>query len=140
MPSELMKILIDCENLLGWYPGPDYIRERAIQHAILTRVIAKRNYSVRDLRLALDYCHGKRQPISRPTDLVGYVLTARRLAAEDEQASAERRLATLIQDAVAREHELADTYSQYWINRLARAEGHGLRMTYNEWRRAGRER
>jgi hypothetical protein len=133
--SELMLILIDCENALGWVPEGDLYRARAIHHKILTKAMGKRGYSDRDLRLALNWCRRKQQPISSPMQLLAYVEDAREHAVD---ADTHTDLDTEVSDAITWEYANPDEHSGYWITRLNRAAGPVRQLVLVEWHELGR--
>jgi hypothetical protein len=133
--SELMRLLIDCENQLGWIPEGDIYRARAIHHKILTAAMTKRGFSDRDLRLALNWCARKHLPITSPMQLLAYVEDAREMAVEADTST---DLDTEVADAITWEYANPDEHSHYWITRLNRAAGPVRQLVMVEWRELGR--
>lgn len=138
MPSALMDLIIDAENQLGIATatrGRSLNQARNTQHRILSDAMKSRGVSVKDLRMALNYCVHRRERLDRLTQLFGFVAGARELAASQmhtTEASAQ------IQQAIAWEYEHPDEHQDYWITLLGRAVGPLRRRILTEWHNAGR--
>jgi hypothetical protein len=135
--SELMDLIIECENTLGWHPqGEDLWKARALQVYILRRAMAKQKYTVRDVRLAIAWCRHEGKQVTSAAALLVFVPRARELAVvEPVNAS------TLDEHqgaAIAWENGRSDEDSQYWITRLVRSVGSVRREVLSEWTEAGR--
>lgn len=135
--SDLMDIILDCENRLGWSPpaGAVLWRARAGEHRKLTRAMEKRGYTVEDLRTALAYCLRRRQAITSPMELIGLVDKARDLTPDTDPRVP---LDDQIDAAVAWEAANRDGSSANWGSRLVRVAGHLRADVLQEWRDAGR--
>ncbi len=135
--SALMDIIYDCENRLGWSPpiGAVLWKARAAEHRKLTMAMQRHGYDEKDLRLALNYCIRRKQPIASPLELVGIVATARDLAAPRERTL---DLATEQAAAIAWEQMTSDVESAHWVSRLVRSVGPVRADVLIEWRQAGR--
>lgn len=132
-----MDIITDCENRLGWAgpAGSAAWKVRAGMHRRMTLAMERREYTEKDLRLALNYCITRRHPITTPMDLFGLVLTAREYASDVPSPDTTGEDIT---GAVAHEQDRADEDSLYWINRLVRAVGPLRSEVFAEWKGAGR--
>lgn len=133
----LMQILIACENTLGWIPeGKDLYAARAKAHRLMSLAMHRRHISVEDLALALAYCQRRRQPITKPIELLDLVREARTQAGPAERR--ESHLDVRQADAIAWEHQRLDDDSPYWIGRIVRSLNTGLEEVLAEWLAAGR--
>jgi hypothetical protein len=131
-----MDIIIDCENSLGWArPAGEEWKVRALQHHILRKAMIKRHLTDRDLRLSLNLCKRRRQPITSPLELLTYVEEAREMGREDLPSS---DLDTRIRAAIDWELGHADEHMQYWVNRMTRSTGPVRAMVLTEWTDTGR--
>jgi hypothetical protein len=136
--SDLMDLIVDAENLLGYEPprnGLPVYRVRAAEHRKLTRALESRQYCVADLRLAFNYCLRRRQPITRLHELVDLIPVAKDLAAAPDTLI---DVAHAIAEAVQWEADNKDELTRYWLGRLARAEGPIRAEVVAEWRESGR--
>ncbi len=136
--SQLMKILNECENELGWVPnetGIDTYRARAAMHKVMSYAKDKKRVSDEDLRLALNYCKRRRMPIVSPLQLFGFVEEAKKFAAPVAPTGS---LEPERNAAIGWEHGKNDTDAGVWIGRLTRAQGDGLADVLAAWREAGR--
>lgn len=136
--SELMDLIIACENQLGW-TGPatmNIYRARAIEVGKLRGALSRRrDLTVKDLRLAIAYCVRRREPITSPLQLLGKVDEAKALALQRPRAS---NLAMRHTRALAWEQTTADRDSSRWITRLVRSHGPARAEVLAEWEAAGR--
>ncbi len=139
MSKELMDALRDIENQLGWLPPGDNIyKARAIQHNILERAMARKHYTMTDLRLAINLCKHKRMRIDSPLQLLPLIPEARELGPERVETTG---LDTMVKRAVKAEyqaHDSGDKEAEYWITRFSAAVGPQRRQLLAEWQQAGR--
>jgi hypothetical protein len=127
----LTQILAEAEYTLGWIPeGQDLPKAHRKMHAIMTRALAKRGYTVTDLELALRYCQRRRQPINHPAELLGMIPLVRELAAAPADEDVVRRR---VAEAIVMEQRRADDDTTYWVGRLVNSQGEGRERTLAEW-------
>lgn len=139
MPSALMNLIVDAENRLGiaiaTTRGRSLQQARNTQHRIMSDAMARKNVTVSDLRMALNYCDHRRERLERLTQLFGFIKTARDLSASTMPISDALQE---IEQAISWEYEHPDEYQDYWITLLGRAVGPLRRRILIEWHKAGR--
>lgn len=137
--SELMDIIHDCENRLGWSApvGAVLWQARAAEHRKLSIAMERQRYTEADLRLALAYCIRRKQAITSPLELIGLVEKARDLAAVPDTTLP---LDDQVEAALQWEASHPDADSHGWAVRFIRtAQQAGARAdVLDEWRAAGR--
>lgn len=137
--GDLMDIVRDCENRLGWLPaGSNPWPSRAQASARLKQAMARADppATVADVRLALAWCYRARQPIRSPAHLLSFVREARQHAAVPDKPLTS--LGQEIRDAITWELNAEDAEGDQWIARLSRSSGEARATTLAEWQASGR--
>lgn len=135
--SDLMDIVIDCENQLGLSgpPGVPPWRARVIEVGRLRAALNQRPLiTPADLRLAIVWCKRRREPITSTLQLFAKIDDARRARVEDRASI----MTITHREAMAWEQTHPDTDSERWLARLVRAFGPGRANILEEWKAAGR--
>lgn len=137
--GEVMDIVVDCENKLGWLPDArSPYKSRAAAQARLLKAMARQSPPVTpaDVRLALAWCQRRKQSVSNPSQLLTYVEDARRHAAVPDKPLTQ--IGQAIRDAIAWELNTDLPDSDHWIARLSRSSGDARAATLDEWKAVGR--
>jgi hypothetical protein len=132
--SELMDVVLACENKLGWsgQPGQPLWKARAGGYARLSAALSRTQPrpSIADLHLAIAYCQRRHQTLTSPAELIGLIDTAKSLTDTTQAPSA---VSIDIDTAMSTEHRINDEHSAKWISRLIRSTGPFRAEVLLEW-------
>lgn len=137
--GEVMDIVRDCENYLGWLPDSRAPwKARAAAQARLSKAMARQHppASPADVRLALAWCRKLKQPVLSPTHLLSFVEVAQAHASVPDKPLTD--LGQAIRDAITWEMNTDAPDSDHWIARLSRSSGDARTLTLTEWQDVGR--
>jgi hypothetical protein len=138
--NEVMGIVKQCENQLGWQPPRT--KSGRLYYSGQVRVIEwlmKHDpmVTVDNLKLAIAYSRRKRLSVKQPAFLVYRIEDALALTNIERKPT---KTEEIVDNAIAWENRHPDPKSDYWIGRLMRANGEGRLVAVSEWLEAGRGR